>query len=57
MKPKFEIGQKINATWASGRVTSHVITNIKNTNRGYWYCWIDEDGQEMGLHECHISKF
>jgi len=55
MKPKFEIGQKINATWASGRITSHIITGIKLTDRGFWYIW-DSKTEQTGLHECHISK-
>ncbi len=57
MEPKYKIGQKVYATWASGRVTSHIIRSVKNTDRGFWYTFYDEDNFEIGLHEKYLSLY
>lgn len=55
-KPKFKIGETIEANWAGGAVTKHVITDIKKSSRGFWYSWIDEDGFKNGLYEKSLNK-
>jgi hypothetical protein len=56
--PKFKIGETIEANWAGGHVTRHVITGIKNTNHGFWYTWEDSNnGSGSGLHEEYLNKY
>lgn len=56
ISPKHKVGETIEANWAGGHVTRHVITAIKNTEHGFWYSWIDDEGHESGLHEIHLNK-
>lgn len=57
-KPKYKIGEEIFANWAGGHTTKHIITGIKNTERGFWYTWENTDNSNFGngLHEHYLSK-
>ena len=56
-KPKFKVGQKIEACWMWGYVTTHVITSIEETKFGYWYNWMDTDTNcTNGLHEIYLRE-
>ena len=57
MKPKYKIGQKIVATWASGRESIHTIVDVKYTEHGFWYSWTEDDGFKQGLHEKYLSTY
>jgi len=55
--PKYKIGEIVEANWAGGHVTTHVIMGIKNTEHGFWYTWKDENnGFGNGLHEKHLNR-
>lgn len=59
---KFKVGDRIEATWAGGHTSKHIITGIDvNAPRGIWYQFLDEDGRKTGLYEeflsaCHTAK-
>lgn len=50
--PKFKVGDYVEATWASGRTSIHIITGVNvNAPRGIWYQFLNEDGNTSGLYE------
>lgn len=54
-QPKFKTGDRVEARWASGRTSIHIITGIdENRPHGTWYRFMDEDGNETGLYECFL---
>lgn len=55
--PKYKIGETIEAIWAGGHTTTHVVARIRNTNHGFWYEWDDAyDDFGNGLHEKYLTK-
>ena len=55
--PKYKIGETVEANWAGGHTTTHVITGIKETYHGFWYTWDDSiDDCGSGLHEKYLNK-
>lgn len=55
--PKYKIGETVEANWAGGYVTKHVITGIQETRHGFWYSWKDDEFDfNNGLHEIYLSK-
>jgi hypothetical protein len=57
-KPKYKIGQRVYALWYGGRITSHIVIDIKEELYGYWYEWINAydigdhgKGEISGLYE------
>ena len=52
--PKYEIGQEVEANWAGGRISKHIITDIEDTVHGFWYSWIEDNGFVNGLHEKYL---
>lgn len=54
--PKYKIGDKIEAHWAGGSTTIHVITGVEKALHGFWYTWENSDGSGNGLYEIFISK-
>lgn len=54
-QPKFKIGDCVEATWASGRTSTHIITGVdENKPHGTWYRFLNEDGFEVGLYGCFL---
>lgn len=57
MTPKYNIGEIVEANWAGGHITTHIVTEIKNTVHGFWYTWTDaKNGSGNGLHERYLNK-
>lgn len=55
---KFKIGDRVEATWASGRTSIHTITGVEaNRVHGTWYQFLDEDGYQCGLYGEFLSAY
>lgn len=58
-EPKFKIGDTVEATWASGKISIHIIIGIEENHHGYWYTWKRSDVYSWagsGLHEKYLRK-
>lgn len=46
--PRFEVGQKVVATWSGGHESRHTIEDIQIGPWGYWYVFEKVEGSFFG---------